>query len=247
MSLIRKAEKIEIAKLRKNYLAKRRRLLKKGVGESQIPSFPLITPSMPRKEINRLKDEMKAFTRSPKYQYKQVSTNLYLTKAQIRQLENVQKQANRIAYKAYQRNLKKTFRPLSERNWATPGATRTVESEHMKTKPKGFNKPPSSFNNFAEYEAYLKFVGNYISKGIQFYDELYRDNTIKAIIEIYGKKNSQQLVDRIKNMDLELFIGLMETQDIEIEYMYLDDEGVSLQLEVLEQYFDDEAIKNYLS
>lgn len=247
MSLIKKAEKAEIARLRKNYLAKRRRLIKKGIPEYQIPSFPIINPTIPRAQINQIKEEMRAFTRSPAYQYVQVSDSLYLNKRQIRELESVRKKANQMAYKAYQRNLKKTFRPLSERGWPTPGASRTVESEHMKKPPKGFTKPLSSFTSFREYQSYMEHLKNYLSKGIQYYDELYRENTIKALQQVFGKTATKNLVKRIMEMDIDIFIGLMETQDIEIEYLYLPEEDIEDQLEMISQYFDDDAIKNYLS
>jgi len=246
MALIRKAEKTEIQRLRKNYLAKRRRLIKKGVPENIIPSFPLISPAMPRLQVNEIKRQMRSFASSPKYQYKQVNDNLWLTKQQLSDLKRAQKRANEIAMKAYRRNLKKPFIPLSERSWAHPGAHRTVESEHMKKPPKGYRKTPESFSSVKELENYIQHLKNYIKKGISYYDELYRANTIQAIENLFGETAAAPLVARIKSLKIDEFIFLMETQDIELEYLYVDD-GTEMddRLEMIAQYFDDEALARY--
>lgn len=246
MALIRKKEQQEINRLRKNYLAKRRRQIKKGVPEDMLPNFPIIRPNMTRVMVNTIKEQMKRFATASQYKYVKVNENLTLTKKQINDLKNAQRRANRLAQKAYQRNLKAEFIPLSERGWAYPGAHRTVESEHMKVKPKGYTKTPESFTSMKMYENYMEHLQTYLERGIEWYDERYKANTIKAIENVFGKTNAAELVERIKSIPTDEFVFLMETQDLEIEYIYLDDvSGWDEKLTEIEAYFDDKARQRY--
>lgn len=114
-----------------------------------------------------------------------------------------------------------------------------MASDAHKQKPRGYRKKPEEFNSKAEIERYIEHLKVFNAKSLTDWDEMFRENTLKAILEVYGD-SAKDLINKIKNMDLDTFVTLMETQDISISYVYTstyENEG----LERLNSYFDQEA------
>lgn len=239
MARITKTEKQEIQKLRKAYIAKRSRLVKRGVSERFIPQIPLITPDMPRAQVNAIKAEIRSFTSryNQNFQFVQLNDTLTVPKTLVSQLKREQAIANRRAMQAYRRNLKLPFIPLSERGWAAPGAHRTVESERRKEKPRGYKKKPEEFKTAQQLEDYIVHLQKHNERTITDWDEQWRENTIKAIIDTYGETNAAKLIAKVRQMPISDFIFLMETQDVDIPWIY-DSILLDTGWEKLNSYFD---------
>lgn len=246
MTRITKKEKQEIQRLRKNYLAKRSRLLKMGLPDSQIPNIPFITPTMPRAQVNALKQQMRSFTSryNSKFQFVRVNPDLIVSKHDIYRLKEAQRRANAKNIKIYKRNLNKPFIPLSERGWAVPGAYRTVKSDGYKKKPRGYTKEISAFKSIKELYDYISHLDALNKKTIKDLDELWRDNTITSIIKTYGETSAAHIIDFLKKIPLSQFVYLMETQDVTINFIY-DSIWLDNGFELIEGYFSKEALKYY--
>lgn len=249
MARITKTEKQEIARLRKNYLAKRARLVKLGVDDSLIPAIPIPTTAMPRAQVNAIKSQMRSFTSRSNlhYQFKKVNEDLVVSKAQINELKRLQRRANIVSMKAYKRNLRAEFLPLSERGWALPGAHRTVESERLKKPPRGYTRRIETFRTHYELMEYMEHLQRHIDRGLEYYDNIWRENTIKALIDSFGETQTLLLVKRLRAMPLDEFVFMMETQDIDLNYFY-PSAGSDQDEKIIEahQYFDETVHRRYL-
>lgn len=246
MARITTTEKTQIDKLWRAYLAKKRSLLKRGVAANFIPEIVKPSADMARSLVNSLKSQLASFTNrfNLNYQFQRIASGDYVPKTLVSALKTEQRRANATTAKQYRRNLDKPYIPLSERGWSHPGAHRTVESDAQKRKPRGYRKKASEFKSQAEIERYIAHLKEFNAKSLADWDEMWRDNTIKAILDVYGDA-AKELIDKIKAMDLNTFVSLMETQDISISYVYTstyENEG----LEKLKSYFDqDEYLKAY--
>lgn len=246
MARITKKEKQEIQRLRKNYLAKRSRLLKMGVPGPQLPTIPIITTSMPRTQVNVLKQQMRSFTSrsNSKFQFVRVNPDLIVSKHDIYRLKEAQRRANAKNMKIYKRNLKAPFIPLSERGWAVPGAHRTVKTDGYKKKPRGYTKSIATFRSLKELNAYIEHLNVLNQRTITDLDNQWRENTIEALKKTYGESMSQHLIAFLRSISLKEFVYLMETQDITITFIY-DSLEIDNGFQMVEGYFSQEALKYY--
>lgn len=240
MARITKTEKTQIDKLWKSYLSKKRNLLKKGVSTGFIPEIARPSADMARSLVNSIKSQLASFTNrfNLNYQFQRLASGDYVPKTLVAELKRQQRRANATISKQYRRNLDKPYIPLSERGWAHPGAHRTVESDARKPKPRGYRKKAAEFKSQAEIERYITHLKDFNTKSLADWDEMWRENTIKAILDVYGDA-AKDLINKIKALDLNTFVSLMETQDISISYVYTstyENEG----LEKLKSYFDQE-------
>ena len=244
MARITKKESDEIKSLRRRFMDKRRRLLKKGVSASDLPSFPEISAALPRKIINTLKAEASSFLNrfNQRWQFVRVGEDL-VPKTLANQFKRLQKQANANIQKAYNRNKNLPFIPLSERGWATPGAHRTVGQQHP-SPPRLYSKKLSEFASKDALQAYIKNLESALQFSQEDRDEQWRNNTLKAIENVYGE-SADGLIAKIKAMPLSDFVLVMQTQDVSIDYVYLA-LYMDQTLEKLASYFDVETVKNLI-
>lgn len=244
MARITQKEVSEFKSLRKRFMEKRRRLIKKGVSPSDLPSFPEFSSALPRKIINSLKAEVISFLNrfNQRWQFVRVGEDL-VPKTMANQFKRLQKRANANIQKAYNRNKDLPFIPLSERGWATPGAHRTVGQQHP-SPPRLYSKKLSEFSSKNGLQAYIKNLESALQFSQEDRDEKWRENTIKAIENVYGS-TADDLIAYIKSMPLNDFVLVMQTQDVSVDYVYLA-LYMDQSLEKLAAYFDVETVKNLI-
>lgn len=244
MARITKKEIDEIKSLRRRFMDKTRRLIKKGVNPSELPVFPTFSPGIPRKLINEAKSQVKSFLNrfNQRWQFIKVGDDL-VPKTVANEFKRLQRLANQNIIKNYNRNKDLPFIPMSERGWASPGAHRTVGQQHL-SPPRLYSKKLSEFSGADALKAYISNLSSALQVSQEDRDEKWRDNTVKALQNVFGDA-SDDLISRIKAMPLSDFVLVMQTQDINISYVYLS-LYTNETLDKIAAYFDVDLVKTLI-
>lgn len=238
MARITKAEAAEIARLRRNAQAKVRRLAKLGVSTDLLPAIPKVDSSQSRAQVNRTKAVLKGFTDrgNERWQYVQLDSGAVVPKKYITEYEKEKARVNSLIKKREDRFKDEPFKLLSERGTGL-GGYRTVGEDSVQENARYYSKDARSFKTLNDLIAQTERLKKYNEDWLQQHDEQWRENTIKAIENVYGKESVSGLVDYIREMNIKEFVYLMTTQDINIGYVYTDSQQDSA-LEELKQYFE---------
>lgn len=232
MARITKAEQAEIQRLRRNALAKIRRLVKKGVDRNELPQIPKLDTTMSRSSINAAKSFLRSFnSTSTRWQFV-FTDDGYITKRTANEIRRQQDRANRILRRAATQFDNQPYRLLSESGIKS---YRNVKLDSSKERIKEYTRKIRSFRNEADARRYLERL---LGIGPQYNEKLQtqlRDNFIKAVQNVHGA-NADDVVSAVSNMSLEEFAEKYYTSDVTIAYVYTDAEREGA-LEELRSYF----------
>lgn len=230
MARISKAEQAEIARLRRNALAKVNRLNKLGI--DNLPQVPKITSNWSRKDVNQAKQFLKSFTNraNQRWQFVDTGSGNYINKQTYGQIKREQNRVNRIFENANKRFDKLPYTLLGE----TKPTGRFVRDADDKEDARRYTRTTfTSQQEAAEYLARLKSINR---RTITETDEALKENYIKAVFNVHGS-DGEILINKIRNMSTRDFIKKYYTSDISVKSVYTEEDRGG-ELEKLLAYFE---------
>lgn len=223
---ITKAERAELVNLTRNANAKRRRLIRRGIPESQIPfrfGFGNLTT---RAAVNEYKQSLRSFTNryNPNYQYILARNGTVFTEAQRNELRRAQRNINRtIAQRqSYFKSL--PYNITSEMMLGVPpSAERTVGRDRLGDKTLdtiGYSRDIETFRSVSEYNAYLERIRGLRIEGFYLQsDTTLKDNFIQSLVTVFGS-DAADIIAKVEQMPIGEFIEKHYSGDSDITFVY---------------------------
>lgn len=87
-----------------------------------------------------------------------------------------------------------------------------------------YSKSFDSFTSEKEFDSYLARLVNFNEERLMKNDEQFRDNFISAIRYVYGEEKSKEAASIIKAMSIEDFIREVYVRDIDISFVYTEED-----------------------